>query len=540
MTFSHIFTISLHYCLIPAVVSSIFLSSTTISSATQLPQDSPTACVSDNFTDFNLNSSWSWVDPLGGSLYSLSANPGSLRIQAQAGNRDLSTFNKNAPRVVRPISGDFDIQTKLTINPVQTYQSAGLLMWMDSSNFVWIGRSVGNVVAHNYVMNNSNDGLNPPEHPYSSTTIYFRIVRQINMFSTYYSNNGVAWTMTGSIDYPSAPEIVNAGVFLINNWQDNSVYADFDYFRINCSSNAVYLPIVSKPVTPAIMNKTVFTIAFMDATPINDPDSHQNEFIAGLRTASIWHGYANPNGQPSVEYSTYGGSVIRLSESPPYRSDTGQFDYAAVYARFGLCQKIQQHLVDEVWIWESGDGNAWEWVTNGPNWSWTWGSNVPNCGQTVTTMNLNYQREIDVAYESYSHRLEGAFMTNYPCDFFTNTWPWTGWPSKCTGLVSDGYGFVARPFAGNNFVAVCGDAHHPPNITDDREYVYDDPTFVQSICEDWQWDGTGQVSTFNCTEWGCTHRGYHIWWMQNLPGYGNNNHDRNGKLMPNWWEILFR
>jgi hypothetical protein len=106
-------------------------------------------------------------------------------------------------------------------------------------------------------------------------------------------------------------------------------------------------------------------------------------------------------------------------------------------------------------------------------------------------------------------------------------------------LVSDRYGFVARPFAGNSYVGVCGDAHHPPNILDDREYIYNDPTYANSICEDWQWDGTGQVSSFDCSEWGCTHRGFHIWWMQNLPSYGNNNRGRDGNLMPNWWESLF-
>ena len=62
----------------------------------------------------------------------------------------------------------------------------------------------------------------------------------------------------------------------------------------------------------------------------------------------------------------------------------------------------------------------------------------------------------------------------------------------------------------------------------------------KSICKDWQWDGSGQVSTFNCTEWDCTHRGFHIWWMQNLPGYGNNNRNRYGNLMSNWWRLLFR
>lgn len=512
-------------------------SSQRVSSPAQASADS--ACIFETFEGPALNPGWVWVDPLGGASYSLSANPGYLRIVAPNGNRDLATFNKNAPRLLRSISGDFDIQTKLTINPFDGYQSAGLLMWFDDANFIWIGRSVGNVIGHNYVRNGTNEGLNPPQPDYSAATIHFRMVRQGSTFSTYYSQNGFSWVLTGSLTYTSTPSAVSAGVFLINNWQDNPISADFDFFKINCPQHQVFLPAITRPEKPAVMEKVVFTIAYLDAVPVNDPEDHQKEFLAGLRQASTWHGYANPDGQPALGYKTYGGSVMRLYETPPYRSDTGQFDYAAVYARFDLCTKIQQGLVDEVWIWESGDGNAWEWVTNGPNWSWTWGSNVPNCGRTVTTLNLNYQREIDVAYESYTHRLEGAFMTHFPCDFYTDTWPWTGSPSQCNGLVSDRFGFVARPFAGNHSVGVCGDAHHPPNILDNREYIYDDPAAVQSICKDWQWDGSGKVSTFSCTEWGCTHQGFHIWWMQNLPGYGNNNRDRYGNWMPNWWESLF-
>jgi regulation of enolase protein 1 (concanavalin A-like superfamily) len=498
-------------------------------------------CLDDGFSTPTLSPDWTWIDPLGDSSYSLTANSGYLRIQTPDGNHDMAGFNTNAPRIVRPISGDFQIQTKVTINPVQTYQAAGLLIWFDNSNLLWIGRSTGNKLGHHFLR--AGNYYDPPEVTgITNNTVYLRVVRNANTFSTYYSLNGISWTMTGSIEYPAASSTAQAGLFLINNWQDNPISADFDYFQINCNSSthSVFLPLVVRQPSPALMEKIVFTIAYMDATPLNDPDAHQQEFITGLRRASIWHGYDRPNEQSALGYNTSGGSVIRLYEAPPHRTDNDQFDYAAVYARFDLCSKIQAGLVDEVWIWESGTGHAWEWVTNGPNWSWTWGSNVPNCGRTVTTMNLNYQREIDVAYESFNHRLEGAFMTHYPCDFYTQTWPWTGSPSWCVGLVSDRFGFVARPFAGNNQVAVCGDAHHPPNITDNREYVYDDHTYAQSICKDWQWDGSGLVSTFNCEEWGCTHQGYHIWWMQNLPGYGNHNHNRNGNVMPNWWEALFQ
>ena len=136
-------------------------------------------------------------------------------------------------------------------------------------------------------------------------------------------------------------------------------------------------------------------------------------------------------------------------------------------------------------------------------------------------------------------RLEGLFITYFPCDFWTETWPWNGWPAACSGHVSDRYGFVGRPFAGNNNIGVCGDAHHPPNILDGHEYDYSNHAVVQSICEDWQWDGTAKVKSFNCEEWGCSHAGFHIWWMQNIPGLANTNRGRDGVLQPNWWSYMF-
>ncbi|MHC1741290.1 MAG: DUF1349 domain-containing protein [Anaerolineaceae bacterium] len=498
-------------------------------------------CGSTEFETEALDLGWKWVDPTKTSLYSLTDVPGSFRIQDNSGNKDLNSGNLDGPRLMHDVSGDFEIETKISVNPLETYQSAGLLLWIDNQNFIWIGRSVGGVIGHNFLRNGSNEGLNPPEPSYVNNLVYLKISRQKNTISTYYSDNGTDWLMTGSVEYEKINKTISAGIFVINNWQMNPFFADFDYVHISCSETSMNTTdSLPNPSNDSItMEKTVFTIAYVDETPLYDPQEHQDELIAGLRKGFIWHGFSDPNGQPALEYHTYGDKVLILKEVPPHRADNGKFDYAAVYERFDLCSKIQAGLVDEVWVWESGSGNAWEWVTNGPTWNWVNDSNVPNCGRTITSMNFNFQREIDVAYESYSHRIEGAIMTNLPCNFYTETWPWTGWPYQCSGVVSDRYGYVARPFAGNDFVAVCGDAHHPPNILDSREYVYDDPTFVNSTCEDWQMDGSGQIKNFNCEEWGCTHWGYHIWWMQNLPGIKNDDHDQEGNLMPNWWQNLF-
>jgi hypothetical protein len=307
-------------------------------------------------------------------------------------------------------------------------------------------------------------------------------------------------------------------------------------------------PTASPTPGPAINTLSVFVISFPGyGGARGDPNDLTAEVIGLLKRSTMYHGYSDPSTPPYLDFQIYGGTVVEDPVLPPVLP-SGMADYGAIYDRYNLCSLISQDIVDEVWIWTgNGDGITLpgfaEWLTSGPGWEgnfWppAWMVNPPVCDRIVTTMAFNYTREVDVALESFSHRLEGFFMTYFPCDFYTETWPWNGAPQRCAGLVSDVYGLVARPFAGNANVAACGDAHHPPNILDDREYIYDDTTVVQTICTAWSQDGSAISTMVDCQAWGCTHWGYHVWWMQNLPGYHNTNRDRNGDLHPNWWSFI--
>lgn len=245
--------------------------------------------------------------------------------------------------------------------------------------------------------------------------------------------------------------------------------------------------------------------------------------------------------QPYLEYQIYGGKVVVEPELPPVLPN-GLADYNWIYARYDLCRLIAAGEVDEVWLW-TGDGDGvekghlYEWVASGPGWNGA----APDCGRVVATHAFNFAREVDVALESYAHRVEGFLTHYYPCDFVTDTWPWQGgltWGGRCPGLLSDRTGFVARPFSGNNYVAACGDAHHPPNILSDEEYRYDSPTRAWSICPNWSQDGSARAVQLDCSAWGCTHWGYHVWWLQNLPGLNNTNRDAQGLPHANWWEVI--
>lgn len=250
---------------------------------------------------------------------------------------------------------------------------------------------------------------------------------------------------------------------------------------------------------------------------------------------------------PYMEYQIYNNTIVVDSEPLPVLPG-GMGDYAALFDKYNLCDLVTNGEIDEVWIWAgNGDGitlgNLLEWTTTGPGWSGL----TPDCGKVVTTMVYNYTLETSFGLHSYGHRIEGLMRHHQPCDFSTANWPWdavadtSGDFANCGTLLSDTYGFVARPFPGNSHVAGCGDVHFPPNISqeDNQEYTYNELATADSICPDWSMDGTAAVTELNCQIWGCTEYGYQIWWMQNLPGLNNTNRTRLGEYQPNWWDYLF-
>jgi hypothetical protein len=64
--------------------------------------------------DGKLKSGWQWIDPRGDSAMSLDARHGFLRITV-TGYHDLWPANNNftAPRLMRKVSGDFILETKI-------------------------------------------------------------------------------------------------------------------------------------------------------------------------------------------------------------------------------------------------------------------------------------------------------------------------------------------------------------------------------------------------------------------------------------------
>jgi len=209
------------------------------------------SCFADEFSSSPLSPGWTWVDPLDDSSYSLEENPGYLRISVPDGHHDLDPpWYLDAPRILQSINGNFNVEIKVRVNPTVLFQSAGLLVWFDQDNFVWIGRSTYNRIGDRFVR----DGEvleSPPEiRGITQTTVYFRITREGNTISNYYSLDNSNWSLFRSDEYPSAPAVADAGMYVLNNdvvdATDTSIVADFDYFRWCVGIKTLYLPLITR------------------------------------------------------------------------------------------------------------------------------------------------------------------------------------------------------------------------------------------------------------------------------------------------------
>ena len=86
---------------------------------------------------------WQWIDPE--ERYNPSPHDvknGVLRVRIPS-KKDLSGENQTAPRYVKAIKGDFQIETHVKFLPKENYQGAGLLIYKDDKNYMRFERAYG-------------------------------------------------------------------------------------------------------------------------------------------------------------------------------------------------------------------------------------------------------------------------------------------------------------------------------------------------------------------------------------------------------------
>ena len=349
------------------------------------------------------------------------------------------------------------------------------------------------------------------------------------------------------------------------------------------TSHRVYLPVVTK--SPVEVH--VFVIAYMD---ILMGRAEFPQLLEDIRTdlgeSTRWHG----TGSQSL-YFTISQLITTTNTSPINTS--GNLSFKAIFDTYDLCTKIDNGEIDQVWLFNPGTvPNPVEFAVNGDSYGiWNHLVDMPKCHRprpmfTFVYANFwtdaNQQLQWFPAYphqavHSFSHYVETLFWYRKQedrlyCDFIaangrvasyqeSGDRSYFEFPPECSSAFerSDQYALTSLALSSRSIPqAVCGDVHFPPNITvatEPNEYQYNRSTAVQSICNTWRWGQNPAAASTSCTTWeGCTdgtavncpvgdticaERRYLLWWLQHVPGVGNDSIDRQMQVRSSWWQYSF-
>ncbi len=260
--------------------------------------------------------------------------------------------------------------------------------------------------------------------------------------------------------------------------------------------------------------------------------------LVELKTdGSRYHGFNDSSISPYITYNIIERKE-HFTDYPLVTSmlPTRRINEPQMLLNDNICHYVDDHGVKEVWLWAnlpgmtghsesrmapaSGSGSE---VANGG------GLTLPVCGHTYILYNFNPGRGLGEAMESTQHQIEVEW--NY---FGTISGGGNLFQMFLTGSLMSH--FVKDTYNLNS----CGWAHAGPNNDDPfgtENYVWNKTTEVSNQCEDWHPDGSGEKTIISCSKWGCTQNGFQRWWMQNVPGEGNDLYF-NGKKMINLWDVI--
>jgi hypothetical protein len=263
-----------------------------------------------------------------------------------------------------------------------------------------------------------------------------------------------------------------------------------------------------------------------------DPVTLANSIVARIEEGAYESGPAFANVDLRlVETKTNTTTTPKLPSSPAA-------DYNAILDAHGICNKINNGTIDEVWIYADDVGGLYESIMAGKT-SQTYNTNGPpltrdDCNRPVHLMGFNYQRGVAEALEAFGHRFE-----NMLARFLDGKDRWTVLPGD-TWFEFDGQVGYNGTLHQKRY---CGNAHWAPNATLlDHDYEMNLENDVYSDCLDWNPQHTGTQSWIDCHAWGCTNESFFVWWMKKFPGACKSlpMKKANNAAMPNWWKIIFR
>jgi len=201
--------------------------------------EAPWDATRDEFDGPKLSSAWTWTDPDGDGSYSLTANPGHIRlttpcldyISSRTGDK---SWNTDAGRVMQNVTGDFLAETSVVmLNPYNSFQLAGILLYQDKNNWVRLSRGFSYSDNIGVGWASAGDEAGIAKEGFAASPTFLRLERRGSQAITYYSADGSNWSQLHSVDMAMGAS-VQVGVYTAyaNNCFKPTFVADFDYFEL--------------------------------------------------------------------------------------------------------------------------------------------------------------------------------------------------------------------------------------------------------------------------------------------------------------------
>lgn len=181
---------------------------------------------------------WRWIDPDEAHAPTPhDVKKGVLRIRIPSGKELRGTYS-NAPRYVKAIEGDFEIETRVRFRPTENYQGAGLIIYVNDLNYVRLERGYGGVGggvgAIRFDARHSGEFkpvVQPGEIETDANIVDLKLVRSGNLMIAFWRiDEENPWREAG--EYEAAfPETVLAGLIAANTARETT--AEFLYIKLS-------------------------------------------------------------------------------------------------------------------------------------------------------------------------------------------------------------------------------------------------------------------------------------------------------------------
>ncbi len=179
---------------------------------------------------------WRWIDPdnkYNATKYDLKS--GVLRIELPTG-KDMFGETRTAPQLLKAVSGDFELETKVKFDPKDSYQGAGILVFRNDSNYLRLERGFGGVGGGNNGVrfDKREDEIyeavaTQEQFPTDAKTVELKMRRVGNEFTAFWRLPAGVWNEVGKYN-SSYPETVQVGLIACNTAQE--IPLEFAYIKL--------------------------------------------------------------------------------------------------------------------------------------------------------------------------------------------------------------------------------------------------------------------------------------------------------------------